>query len=196
MSSGLTNNEIVSYVCQNINVDAFINKVIENGNYEDLRQYIYLHLLEYNNNKLNDIFNQKVLPQFIMKIILNQRNYYRSYYNLYLKFNDIELTDIEDEVEPTDNEDNRRLIFINREIKKFVGHRKNLTDEEEYEMLQYEVYRMYLMRSYSMHEMARRLDLSYATIFRLIKSAKETIKKNYIKKYGNTNSDLDNSNGR
>lgn len=182
----MTNNEIVIWISNNIDIDKFINKVISTSQLEqndkDLKQYIYLYLLEYDNNKLNNLYNNKVLPQFIMTIILNQRNYYKSYFNEYLKNNSYDLEyEVEDEIIEDDDKENK-LNFINKELKKYVGKRKNLTKQEEYEMLCYEIYRMLIKRNMSIKLLSENLDINYRTVSRLIKFARENIKKNYYKK--------------
>lgn len=139
----MTNNEIILWVYNNINIDKFIEKVISSSRLEDndkdLKQYIYLTLLDYDNLKLNGLYENKVLPQFIMQIILNQRNYYKSYYNFYLKIKDQKLDiDIPNE-EDYDFEFDKKLKFINKELKKYIGRRKNLNKDQEYEMLCYEI---------------------------------------------------------
>ena len=182
----MSNKDIVLWVYDNVDVEKFIRKVIDisynNASYKDLSQYIYLYLLEYDNTKLNNLYDNKVLPQFIMRIILNQRNYYRSYFNLYLYPIDKELDfDKEYEIDIVDDK-NDKLIFINKELKKYIGRRKNLSLSNEQEMLCYEVYRLYLNRGYTIKELSIRLDLGYNTVVRLIRTAKETIKNKYDKK--------------
>lgn len=182
----MTNNEIVIWIYNNIDIDRFIYKVIRTSSLEhndkDLKQYIYLTLLEYDNDKLNKLFETQCLPQFILQIILNQRNYYKSYYNEYLKFKNTEL-DLN-----TPNPESEynflmddKLIFINKELKKYVGNRKNLTKDQEYEMLAYELYRMYLKRNsgdnkLTIRSLSDRLNLNYRTVLRLMKFARENLR--------------------
>lgn len=182
----MSNNEIVLWVYNNINIDKFINKVIINSylehNDKDLKQYVYLTLLEYDNEKLNNLYNNKVIPQFVMQIILNQRNYYKSFYNTYLKNNDNEIEfDVIDEEEEYDNEIDNKIKFVNKELKKYVSNRKNLTKDEEYEMLCYEIYRITLKRGMTIKKLSQNLQINYRTVLRLLKFAKDTIKNKYKK---------------
>lgn len=179
----MTNNKIVEFVYKNIDIDKFINKVIDTNQMEqnggDLKQYIYLTLLEYNNEKLNNLYKNKVLPQFVMQIILNQRNYYKSYYNSYLKNNNYELKyDIEDVIEEKDDSDDK-INYIQKELRKYVGKRNGLNKEQEYYMLCLEIYRIYSTRDITIKQLSKNLDINYRTVLRLMKFAKDTIRNNY-----------------
>ena len=188
----MTNNEIVLWIEDNIDIMKFIKRVIKDSynenNQEDLKQYILLYLLEYNNDKLNNLYKLNNLKPFIMQIILNQRNYYKSYYNNYLRI--IAGNEIYDQVyqDETENliEKNNKIEFAQKELKKYIGKRRNLTKEQQYEMLIFEIYRMYLKRGYSIQQMADRLDLGYNTVYRLLKKAKEKIKENYDRNNNDT----------
>lgn len=195
----MTNNEIVLWIYKNVKVYDLITKVVDysvDRIDRDLEQYIYIYLLEYDNKKLNDLYEQKVLPQFIMRMILNQRNYYRSYLNYTLRDNhDLELDIVHITYEDTIDEkieQERKYRFINKELKKYVGKRKNLTKEQQYEMLAIELYRFYLRRGLTINELAKKLQMGYNTVFRLMKFARNEIKNNYYKKYGIDFDDINN----
>lgn len=182
----MTNNQIVIWIVKNVDVDKFIERVISTSSLEqngdDLKQYIYLYLLTYDNEKLNSLYDNKVIPQFIMQMILNQRNYYKSYYNEYLKNNDCDYDyDVQEEELEYDDR-NEKLNFINKELTKYVGKRKNLTKQQEYEMLCYEIYRMIIKRNMSIKQLSENLDINYRTVLRLLKFAKDNIKMKYYKK--------------
>lgn len=183
----MSNNDIVIWVYNNVDVDKFVKKVIDRTslerNYDDLTQYVYLTLLEYDNEKLNRLYNEKVLKQFIMGIILNQRNYYKSYYNSHLRLygKEIQESDLNDYGE-YDFEREDKINFINNELKKYKGHRNNLSKTEEDEMLRLQFYYIYLTRGITLKELSIRMDMNYRTILRLIRSAKEIIRNNYYKK--------------
>jgi len=97
-----TNNEIVEIIKKTYKIKQLIEKVINNsylsGSSDDMEQYIYEHLLNMNNTKLNKLFNtgryikithgKNELRKYICALIKNNRNYYRSYYNLFLRLND------------------------------------------------------------------------------------------------------------
>lgn len=184
----MSNNDIVLYIHKNIDIDKFIIRSINNSelecNYEDLKQYIYLILLQYDNKKLNNLYEQKVLPQFIMQIILNQRNYYKSYYTKYLKVNNNShigiCSDIEDE-EYDEGDFEMKLKFIEKELGKYIGKRNNLTSNQEYEMICYELYRFLIKRDLTIKELSFNLKLGYRKTIELINYAKINIKNKYKK---------------
>lgn len=184
----MTNNEIVIWVYNNVDIDRFIKKVIDRTymekTNEDLKQYIYMKLLEYDNTKLNDLYNNKVLSQFIMGMILNQRNYYKSYYNKYLRYNDFDISELEIDIEEEeyDIERDKKIEFISKELTKYRGKRKKLTKEQEDEMIRLQFYYIYIKRGVTLIELSKRLDMNYRTVLRIIRSAKEIIKSNYFKK--------------
>lgn len=179
----MTNNEILIYIYKNIDIKKFILKVINQStiqNREDLTQYIYLYLLEYDNEKLNILYEKNILPQFIMKIILNQRNYYKSYYNEYCKNNyNLEETDIDYEHKDTyldSVEKNRKLDFIDNELN---CDNSNINKNDEY--LRYKIYKIYLTKKYTLKELSYKYNISYNTLFRLIKETKKIINLKYDK---------------
>jgi YHS domain-containing protein len=55
---------------------------------DDLVQYVCEFLLNMDNRLINDIYFRKELKKYINRIILNQRNYYRSFYNINFKISD------------------------------------------------------------------------------------------------------------
>lgn len=179
-----SNNEIVDYIIKNIKIDEFIKKVISlstKESMEDLRQYILLYLLEYNNVKLNILYNKRILPQFIMKVILNQRNYYKSFYNEYCKNKCHDDNIIEKETYDThidSIEKNRKLDFIDNELSK-----KDI-DKELY--VRYGVYKVYLTKKYSIKELSDKYGLSYSTLHKLIKETKKIIRDKYDEHCDNT----------
>jgi len=182
----MTNNEIVIWVYKNIDINKFIMKVIDRTkrehSTEDLSQYIYLTLLRYNNLKLNRLYEQKVLPQFIMGIILNQRNYYKSYYNNYLRNNDYEKDEFEEPIdEEYDYEKDEKIEFINKELLKYKNNKTKLSKEEEDEKIRLQFYYIYLKRDITLKELSKRMNMNYRTVLRIAKSAREIIKDNYKK---------------
>lgn len=175
-----SNNEIVEYVYKNVPIDSFIRKVISQSTIEtreDLRQYILLYLLEYDNEKLNILYEKNILPQFSMKIILNQRNYYKSYYNEYCKNNDNpEEPELEHEHKDTywdSVEKNRKLDFIDNELN------SNNNADENNEYLRYKIYKIYLTKKHTIFELADKYQLSYKTLYRLIRETKKIISLKY-----------------
>ena len=90
----MTNQEIVQYVYDNIDIKKLVKHNIYNsindGSYEELTQYIYQELMLTNNEKLNTLYNNKAFNFYIVRIITNQRNEKRSNYNRYLRLEDID----------------------------------------------------------------------------------------------------------
>lgn len=172
-----SNNEIVEYIYKNIPIDQFISKVINSSTVEsreDLRQYILLYFLEYDNTKLNILYDKNILPQFTMKIILNQRNYYKSFYNEYCKNRCSDDNIVETETYDTHQdsvEKNRKLDFIDAELSK--------QDLEKELYIRYAVYKVYLTKKYSIKQLADKYGLSYSTLHKLLKETKKIIKKKY-----------------
>lgn len=172
----MTNNEIVIYIYHHINIYNFIKKVIADSTQEsaeDLKQYILLYLLEYDNKKLNMLYEKNLLPQFCMKIILNQRNYYRSYYNLECRSIDKpEIPDIpyEDDMKVV-MEKNNKLDFVDKE----------LADEtlDIRIKARYGLYKIYITGKYTLTELSDKYEIPYNTLFRLIKETKKIIAQRY-----------------
>lgn len=172
-----------------IPIKKFIRKVIKESfneqTIDDLYQYILLTLLEYDNMKLNKLMDMKLMNHACMRIILNQRNGHHTYYQKYIKLQSgSELFNVyKDFKDDTDKEEliekNDKIDFILKELKKYVGHRNNLTDEQVKEMLMYEVYRFYIRRDITINELAKKLKVGYNTVYRLIRNAREKIKQRY-----------------
>lgn len=84
----MTNNDIVETVYRTYNLKNLIihliNDSINDYSCDDLEQYIYLLLLEMDNERLNEMFCNNDLKKFITQIILNQRNLTK--YSEYGKF--------------------------------------------------------------------------------------------------------------
>jgi hypothetical protein len=171
----MSNNEIITHIYHTIDITGFTQRVVLDSTQEsreDLCQYIYLYLLEYNNEKLNMLYNKKLLPQFIMKIILNQRNYYRSYYNLSCRTNVNELPDTPYEDDSLEvREKNSKLDFIDEEF-----------NNEELDIkikVRYELYKVYLTKKYTLMEISEKYSIPYNTLHRLIKETKKIIRLRY-----------------
>ena len=185
-----SNNEIVEYIYKNIPLDQFISKVINSStaeSREDLRQYILLYFLEYDNTKLNILYDKNILPQFSMKIILNQRNYYKSFFNEYCKNNNNKEEEIEHETYDShldSIEKNRKIDFIEREL--------NRKDIERELYIRYSVYKIYMTRKYTLIELADKYNLSYNTLFRLIRETKKIIRDRYDEYIRNIDNHLNN----
>jgi len=88
----MTNNEIVEIVFRKYNLKGMVTKLISESGLDesgdDLVQYVCEFLLNMDNQLINDIYFRKELKKYINRIILNQRNYYRSFYNINFKISD------------------------------------------------------------------------------------------------------------
>ena len=88
ITSGTTNQQICVDVFRSFNITSVIRKNISGSiptdSYGDLQSYIIETLLNMNNQRLRILYTTKKLAPFIYRIIINQRNYYRSEYNLNL----------------------------------------------------------------------------------------------------------------
>lgn len=84
----LSNNEIVEFIYKTIDVKRLIRMYCKsNGNIaiSDFEQTIYLILLEYDNEKMNIIYDQNKLYHFLVGIIRNQNMDPYSVYNKHHK---------------------------------------------------------------------------------------------------------------
>jgi hypothetical protein len=96
----MTNSEIVSIVFETYKVRSLIHKMIQQSLFDhtdvDLEQYIYSILLTFNNERLNKMFNDNTLRNFISRIIKNQRNNGKFYHSLQLRFCELGNYDVPD----------------------------------------------------------------------------------------------------
>lgn len=193
----MTNNEIVEYVynTDHINIKQLINNVIayslNDGSDDDLEQYIYMKLLETDNDKLNYLYEHKLLGHYINRMVFNQRNYYRSNYNLYYK---IKLTPDFEYIEAVNEKDLKYDDHSNRELLEFVDYMLNdkydfrnfdkfsNIDKIKYGALQ--IYKTYTdkKRKHTIDTLCVSLRLSRNVVVDLIKYAKEIIRIEYEKK--------------
>lgn len=112
----VTRNEIVEYLAKERRVEAMVENICHHELTADLRdlcQMVYLILLEYDEAKIQDLWENGEINFFIARIIINQ---YRSsnspFYSLYRKFQDRSVSigvgsDITDEA----------IQYINRNFK-------------------------------------------------------------------------------
>ena len=104
--SGSTNYDIVNYISRYWNISSMVSKNIRNSRLDgmnmDLSQYIVEQLMRMDNTRLLGLYHSGKLLSFIHRMILNQRNYYRSFYNLSKVNNNI--MDIEQIINMSNNE--------------------------------------------------------------------------------------------
>lgn len=90
----MTNQEIVySLSYSGLVEDIARNIRVTSDYYDDFVQETYVTLLEYDNNKLNEIFDKKQIKYFVVRIMLNNWNSTTSpFYTKYKKY--LEHTDM------------------------------------------------------------------------------------------------------
>lgn len=184
----MTNNEIVEYVYHHYKILDLIKKLIPKSIFDrscdDLEQYIYLKLLETNNEVLNELFESGVgyairspknkLGIYISKIILNQRNLQKySEYGKY-KISDDKLIE-ENEIEGHDF----RIDFIFDELSKYEFCSTGLTPEELKISMCYELYKFKIQRNYTIPQLAKHFKCSVSSINLILRYAKKSIRDSY-----------------
>ena len=183
----MTNNEIVKWIYENINIKIIINKLIYSSNFDgsdnDLIQYIYLTLLEYDNKKLNHLYNNKLLKPWIVRVIFNQRNYYKSEYNEYLKVFEkygYDINYIDDEEDDLNDKLNFADFILNNKYNKYSYSGYTSIDKSKYASL--EIYKLYLQRKHTFTTLSESLKISRGTVNEMLKYAREIIRDEYKKR--------------
>jgi hypothetical protein len=181
----MTNNEIVEIVYRTYNIRKHIVKLIKNsiidGSCDDLEQYIYLSLLELDNNILNDIYFNNKLMIYIWNLIRNQRNEYKNHEYGKYKINSMEnFNDIIDE-EEFDYElkvDNKHNWLMN-ELDKYEFAASGLTSDELRTSACYEIIKLKIRKKYTKAELARHMNCSCSQISLILRYGKQKIKESY-----------------
>lgn len=108
----MTNNEIVEYIYKTFSIKALCRNCGLNSGIDDMVSYVYMVLLEYDNVKLNYLYELKLLKPFVIRVILNQRNDKNSVYNRMFKI------DFDDYVEEglVDLDDLHLVNFVELEV--------------------------------------------------------------------------------
>lgn len=83
----MTNNEIVDSIARACLVERIINRIVGGKfveNYQDLSQYIYIKLLEMNNERLSLMYEQGKIRYYISGMVTRQifsrnSNFYKEY---------------------------------------------------------------------------------------------------------------------
>lgn len=191
----MSNAEIVEDVFRNYKIKGLIRKMIDysskDGSDNDLEMYIYEYLLNYNNEKLNSMyFNGKntknpnkqstKLRNFISQIIKLQRNGGKNgsntpYVNeLRIKNNNeffYEHTNIPDK----NTYDYKPDIIVDYINGKISNRSKHTTIEELNTLLSFVILQKYYQSDLKLAHLADNLDLSRATVNKLMKVARKDI---------------------
>ena len=198
----MTNNEIVIKVFKEYKVSEMIKKNIDNSvndkTYQDLEQYIYLSLLEMSNEKLLNLYKSNKLNLYIVGIVIQQRNQYRTYYNRKLKaitnYNgntiyNIELKEDELEIQNETEynyEFDDKIVFIEKELSLYKLDHSGLTYEEMRAGAEYFYLKEYLTTGIGRRELAKKYNINNSTLYTLLRSGKKRIRDRY-KKINNGN---------
>lgn len=160
---------------------------------DDLEQYIYLLLLEMDNNRINQLYHRNELRKFISQVIKNQRNLIK--YSEYGKFIvGSESTGNNNIYQDDDNHDyikDMKIDFIYRELNRYEFAGTGLTSMELKISSCYEVYKLKLKRGYTLKTLANHFNVSRSTIAEMIKFAKEKIKERWNEYFDSGNYDVD-----
>jgi hypothetical protein len=86
----MTRNEIVETLAKSRRVEAMVESICHHAltpDLQDLCQMVYLIILEYDENKIQDLWENNEINFFLARIILNQYRSTRSpFHTLYRKF--------------------------------------------------------------------------------------------------------------
>jgi len=184
--TGLTNNEIVTFVYRNYKLKNLITYMIDysikDDSCYDLEQYIYEQLLKMNNVRLNTIYNSKKLRNFISQMIKMQRNGGKdgnnTEYANYLRIKNTNETfwehnDIEDT--PTyDKSIDYIVIYIDKKCE--MCDDATYTSDELRTILSFTILKKYYLSDLTQIKLAKHLGLSRSTINTLMRSAKANIR--------------------
>lgn len=112
----MNNNELVLKIIDTIDIYKIIDNCGVKTGKDDLLQYIYLVLLEYEN--LEMVYEGGYILPFIIRIILNQRNGSHTIYNKSFKLYDIE-NELVDDIDSDDSSyiiNNTLMDYLNMEM--------------------------------------------------------------------------------
>ena len=88
----MTRNEIVDLLAKSRRVESMVENICHHAmtpDLQDLCQMVYLILLEYDEDKIVDLWDNKEINFFIARIILNQyRSDHSAFHNTFRKFQD------------------------------------------------------------------------------------------------------------
>ena len=198
-----SNNYIVNDVARNYQIKGLITRMIDysskDKSNDDLTQYIYEYLLNYDNNKLNQMYQSGIntknpnkqstkLRNFISQIILNARSggvngtshpYQKE---LRLKERGDYWFEWHDDLADNETYDPTADIII-----EYINIKANMIDGKEYSsdqlktILSFTLLKKYFLSDLTQVELAKHLGLSRLTIGKLLKSAREDVKIYWLK---------------
>jgi hypothetical protein len=172
----MTNNQIVLYIYNNININGIVYKL--NGKDPDeISQIVYEVVLKYDNDKLNNIFNNGALLSFVYIICRNQISNLKR-----VKFEELD-NDIEEELE---EESNNKLKFIEDEFKVVYQSTINkMTENEKQYFVKKLILKNKIYNNWTLTEMKNIMGISRNTLNDIVVSIKKELKEKYEKNKNN-----------
>lgn len=172
----MTNNQIVLYIYNNININGIVYKL--NGKDPDeISQIVYEVVLKYDNDKLNNIFNNGALLSFVYIICRNQISNLKR-----VKFEELD-NDIEEELE---EESNNKLKFIEDEFKVVYQSTINkMTEDEKQYFVKKLILKNKIKNNWTLTEMKNIMGISRNTLNDIVVSIKKELKQKYEKDKNN-----------
>jgi len=174
----LSNNDIVIRVFKNYEIKKLIIRMINQSyndqSYNDLEQYVYEQLLKFDNIRLNEIYHNSKLRNFISKIIQHQRD--GTGHGVYLKYLHIKETNPILDIIDENEEDFQIELIIN-----YINNKSEMLEENVYNsnqlkiILSFTILKKYYLSDLTQSLLAIHLNLSRTTVNHLIKFAREDI---------------------
>lgn len=172
----MTNSEIVLYVYKNINIKGIVYK-LKGTDPEEICQITYEILLNYNNDKLNNIYNNGALLSFVYIICRNQISNLKR-----VKFEEL-TDDIQDYYE---QEINNKLKFIEDEFKVVYQSTINkMTEDEKQYFVKKLILKNKIKNNWTLTEMKNIMGISRNTLNDIVVSIKKELKQKYEKDKNN-----------
>lgn len=174
----MTNQEILEIVYRKYKIRYNIKRMIKlshnDDSYKDMEQIVYTILMTMDNKKLNHLYNTDGLKKWISTIIKNNRNYYRSEYNL-TKIGDNQK--LNDDIELYIFEHNYKLDWLDEELNKYDW--ENLNKDDLIMCANYGLLKFYLSSGSSMKTISKKFNCSASKINKMITDAKKNIKDSF-----------------
>jgi hypothetical protein len=174
--TGITSNsDIVEYIFRNFRLQELIKKMIRSSAYDcscyDLEQYIYLELLQMDNERLLILFESEKLRPFISQMILRQRNngsFYRT-----VRIIDKQISDSYKDLTSEEYDYYGDILYIYIKSQTEFLETKSYSDEEVKKILSFTLLDKFLISKRSMRQLSKSLNIPRKTISILINNAKE-----------------------
>ena len=180
----MNNNSIVEEVCKSYQIKLLIKVLINDSDRDesinDLEQYIYLYLLEMDNDKLNFYYKNDKLRNYISSLIKNQRNLtkYSEYNKNRLWEHQIINENYTDD--PDDTDDRLEFVYSYLDRMESLWTLSGITEELKNIALSFSIYKYYIINNISQRELFKRIWwIDKTKILRMIKFTKNKILEEY-----------------